>query len=75
MSNYNIVLNDEGIRELLKSDEIHSAMEESAQKLIATHGKGYEYSTVRRFGKTRQTVSIVAESIKAYRHGKKVSWL
>lgn len=75
MSDFKIELNDEGIQELLKSDEIHSVMEQSAQRIIDQHGKGYEYSTRRRIGRTRQTVSVDANSMRAYNHGKKVSWL
>ncbi len=63
MGNVKIVLNGEGIRSMLRSDEMMRVCEEQAQKAVKKLGPGYEVST--HVGKTRVNASIAAVTSEA----------
>lgn len=65
MANVRIELNREGVRELLKSNEMMAICEEHAQKAVGKLGAGYTVSTMT--GKNRVNASIYAESHEAKR--------
>lgn len=58
-------LNSEGVRALLRSDEIKSECEKRANEAVGRLGAGYEVTT--HTGKNRVNVSIFAESSEAKR--------
>ena len=63
MADVKIVLNEQGVRELLRSDEIKAFCEERAGKALNGLGDGYELKTV--MWPDRVTTSIHAESYQA----------
>lgn len=65
MANVLIKLNDDGIREILKSDEVMSELRSHAQKVLNSAGDGYAISEYK--GKTRGNVSVYANTKEAYK--------
>lgn len=65
MSKLTIELNSSGVRELLRSAEMESFVEEKAKMIAMRCGEGYSTDTYR--GKGRVNASIFAESSEAYR--------
>lgn len=63
MSKVKIVLNREGVRELLQSQEMMNICEEHARKAAASLGNGYAVSTM--VGKNRVNASLFAETYQA----------
>ena len=64
-----VELNDEGIQELLKSDEIEAECESIAQKAVAQCGPGFSYDTL--IGKYRAHISVHADTVYAKRKNAK----
>lgn len=65
MSSVRIELNSDGVRELLKSQEIRDVCAEFASKAVSRLGEGYS-STIYT-GKNRVNASVYAESVEAKR--------
>lgn len=65
MGKVRIVLNSEGVRELLKSAEIAEECRKHAQDIAGRAGTGYEVTTYT--GKTRVNASVHAATEEAYR--------
>lgn len=65
MSSVRIELNSDGVRELLKSQEIRNICEGFASKAVGRLGEGYS-STIYT-GKNRANASVYAESVEAKR--------
>lgn len=63
--NVEIVLNDEGVRELLKSDAMMQICKQYADRAAGSLGDGYVVST--HVGKSRVNAEVAAESFKARR--------
>ena len=63
MARVQIKLNREGVRELLKSEEMMAVCEDHANAALSRLGGGYKASSY--VGKNRVNVEISAESIKA----------
>lgn len=63
MSNVKIVLNREGIRSMLRSDEMLRICEEKAEDAVKKLGPGYEVST--HVGQNRVNASIAAVTSEA----------
>lgn len=63
MAKVQIKLNREGVRELLKSEEMMAVCEDHANAALSRLGGGYKASSY--VGKNRVNVEISAESIKA----------
>lgn len=63
MSKVEIVLNSEGVRALLRSDEMKIECEKRANEAAGRLGEGYEVTT--HTGKNRVNASIIAESYEA----------
>ena len=63
MAKVQIKLNREGVRELLKSEEMMAVCEEHANAALSRLGGGYKVSPY--VGKKRVNAEISAESIKA----------
>lgn len=61
--NLKVELNSQGIRELLKSQEVMDACEKEAKKVQDRAGEGYELS--RYTGASRVNVSVSAQSGRA----------
>lgn len=59
-----IILNREGIKELLKSSEFEKICEDMAHDIADRAGDGYEVSTYQ--GKNRVNASVKAETPRAY---------
>lgn len=69
MAKTRIELNSDGVRELLKSPEIQSHLEQCADAVIQSLGVGYEKST--HTGKNRVNVSVIATTNEAISENKK----
>ena len=69
MSSFKFELDREGVRELLKSEEMHSIINDCAQEILGRLSDGYEMKS----GETEQRAkaSVYAESIKARRDNSK----
>ena len=65
MGNVKVELNSDGIRELLKSDEIMEVLRSQARKVMSGLNSGYAMSEYK--GKTRGNVSIYANTKEAYK--------
>lgn len=65
MSKVKVSLNREGVRSLLKSEEMLAVCRELANGAAARAGDGYEVNT--HVGKNRVNAEIRAETFKAYR--------
>lgn len=63
MARVEIVLNREGIKSLLKSEEMMSVCKEYAEQIRQKCGDGYEVSPY--VGKNRVNVSVSAETLEA----------
>lgn len=63
MSKSKFVLNRSGVRELLKSQEMLTILEQKGNAALNTLGNGYEL--ISRTGKTRSNVKISASTFKA----------
>lgn len=63
MAKVKVVLNREGVRELLRSDEMMSVCEEYADKALSKLGAGYEVTT--HTGSSRVNASIGTASYDA----------
>lgn len=63
MASVQIKLNNEGIKELLKSPEVEAEVKKYADKAVASLGSGYESSSY--VGKTRVNASVMAVDYKA----------
>lgn len=63
MAKVQIKLNREGVRELLKSEEMMAVCEDHANAALSRLGGGYKASSY--VGKNRVNAEISAESIKA----------
>lgn len=63
MAKVKVVLNKDGVRELLQSDEMMNVCEEYANQALSRLGDGYTVSSVK--GKQRAIASVYAESFKA----------
>lgn len=63
MSNLKVVLNRNGVRDLLQSEEMKRICEEHAQKTLSRLGEGYVATSM--VGKTRANASISADSYAA----------
>ncbi|MDO5776296.1 MAG: hypothetical protein Q4P22_06715 [Eubacteriales bacterium] len=67
MGDIKIELNEAGIRELLKSEEMQSILNEHADNALGRLGNGYEKET--RIGSRRAKVMILATSARTfYKH-------
>lgn len=64
-SKFTFKLNSEGVKQLLKSDEMQNALRGYAEKVQNRAGEGYTVSTY--VGKNRANVSIHAETKKSKR--------
>lgn len=62
MSDFKFVLNREGVRELMQSQEMVDVLTEYATQVAARAGEGYSVY----IGKTRANVSVVADTDEAY---------
>lgn len=62
-------LNREGVRQLLRSDEMERALEDYASSAWSRLGPGYEFGSY--FGKNRVNVEIRAETYQAKRENLK----
>lgn len=62
-------LNRDGVRELLRSNEIREAVSESAEKIRGRCGDGYETDTFT--GRNRVNASVYADTPKAKRDNPK----
>ena len=69
MANVRVELNREGVRELLRSDEMKEICESYANNAQARLGNGYEVSSM--VGKNRVNAQIKAVSYKAKRDNMK----
>lgn len=69
MSNLKVVLNSEGVREMLKSAEMQSLLKERAQGAIERLGGGYESTTY--VGTNRANADIRATTNAAYKENLK----
>lgn len=65
MSNVKIVLNKQGMREMLKSQGVHSAIREKAQQIANNCGEGYAASST--VGRERALAAVYAETPEAKR--------
>lgn len=65
MANVVIKLNDQGIQELLKSEEVIEVLRTHARSVLNSAGNGYSISEYK--GKTRGNVSVYAETQEAYK--------
>lgn len=65
MAKAKVVLNKNGVRELLQSDEMKAICEEHANRIVGRLGDGYTVSSMT--GKTRVNASVYAESSAAKR--------
>jgi hypothetical protein len=65
MANVKIVLNREGVRSLLKSEEMKAVCEQHANNAVQRLGTGYEVSSY--IGKNRVNASISAVTSEAMR--------
>lgn len=63
MSKIKIELNRDGVRELLRSEEMMKICEEKANEALGKLGKGYSVTTM--VGKNRVNASISADSPEA----------
>ncbi|MBQ8559050.1 MAG: hypothetical protein IJ439_03595 [Tyzzerella sp.] len=63
MSKVKVILNKEGVRELLRSNEMMAICEEHANKALGQLGEGYIVTTMT--GQNRVNASIYAESYEA----------
>lgn len=63
MANVKVVLNREGVRELLRSQEMMDICSEYANAALGRLGNGYEVST--HVGKNRVNAEILAATFKA----------
>lgn len=63
MSKFSFKLNSNGVRQLLKSSEIQTGLDEYANHVKDSAGEGYEIS--KHVGKNRANVSIHAKTRKA----------
>lgn len=63
MNKVTVVLNSEGVRQLLRSDEMQNLLREKAENALASLGEGYE--TTAYVGKNRANASIKAVTYKA----------
>lgn len=64
MSNVKVVLNKEGVRELLKSQEVMNECKKHASDIAERAGEGYEVSTYT--GKNRANARVRAATPHAY---------
>lgn len=62
MSDFKFVLNREGVRELMQSQEMVDVLTEYATQVAARAGEGYSVY----IGKNRANVSVVADTDEAY---------
>ena len=69
MAKVKIILNREGVRSLLRSEEMKAICEEHANRAMNVLGPGYSVSTMT--GKNRVNASIYAESFDAKRENAK----
>lgn len=69
MSDIKIELNSDGVKALLKSDEMMDVCEQYANKALNKLGNGYEKST--HIGKKRVNVSVVATTKEAIKENQK----
>ena len=58
MSSFNVKLNREGVREMLRSDEMMAICKQHADDTLAGLGMGYEVSTYK--GRNRVNASVTA---------------
>lgn len=65
MSNVKVEINQEGVKELMKSPEMLSICEEYAQNALQKLGDGYEVTSM--IGKNRCNASVSAVTSKAKR--------
>ena len=65
MGNVVIVLHDDGIQELLKSDGVMAELKTHARTVQSSAGDGYAISE--HIGKTRGNVSVYASTAEAYK--------
>lgn len=65
MAKVTIQLNSEGVREMLRSEEMKTICEEHANKALGKLGPGYTVTSMT--GKNRVNASIFAESYEAKR--------
>ncbi len=63
MSKVEIELNSEGVRDLLRSEEMQAECKKRANEAVGKLGPGYKVST--HVGKNRANASIYAESYQA----------
>ncbi|WP_294407812.1 hypothetical protein [uncultured Ruminococcus sp.] len=63
-----IVLNKEGVRQMLRSDEAEAICREFAEKAAGSLGDGYEVSSIK--GKKRANASIKAVTYRARKDAK-----
>ncbi|MCR8969275.1 hypothetical protein [Facklamia sp. 7083-14-GEN3] len=69
MSKFKFKLNQEGVRDLLKSEEMQSILMEKASSARDRCGDGY--STSLHVGKNRANASVMAETIEARKDNSK----
>ena len=69
MAKVEIKLNREGVRELLRSEEMKAICEEHANEALGKLGDGYKTTTF--VGKNRVNAELTTDSIKAARQNAK----
>lgn len=66
MSKVKVVLNREGVRQMLRSPEMEALLKERAQNIVSGLGDGYDSTTY--IGKNRANASIRATSWETYQN-------
>jgi len=69
MSNVKVVLNRQGVKDMLKSDEMMAICKEYADGVAERAGDGYEVSTYN--GRTRVNAQIAPKTVQAIRDNMK----
>lgn len=64
MTDVKIVINDAGIQEILKGDEMQALLTEHAQAMVSQAGPGYEYAV--KVGQRRAYCNIYPATKEAY---------
>ena len=73
-SNFEIELDDSGIREMLHDSSLMAQCEEIAQNQIARNGGRWNYEVVHHNGSSRGWKSVKSNDWGALRHANKVNW-
>lgn len=63
MSKFKFYLHEQGVRELMQSEEMQEILEEKANEMLGVLGEGYTKET--RVGYTRANTNVIADSYEA----------